>query len=331
MSQPESDYRDVFDKLAPLAPGPADAPRPAAHVLAAVRRRADASRQAPARASFRRWLARPNRRLATALAALVLLFGVALSFPTVRAAASDFLGLFRVQKFAAISIDPAQLALLRELETQGLSPGEMIIEREPGASRAVGSLAEAGLATGLVRIGSPALLGPADQIQVADGGDGRLRIDLAGARAILQAAGMNPDLLPDAVDGQSIRIVVFPSVDQTWADGTWLLQTESPLVEYPAEIDPQALGTAMLQFLGMSEAEAARLSQSIDWTSTLLLPIPRDFATFSEVTVNGASGLALHGMDGMHGAVIWQQGGVLYALGGPLNTAELVRLASSVR
>ncbi|MCA9972983.1 MAG: hypothetical protein KC425_22350 [Anaerolineales bacterium] len=331
MSQPEKEFQDVYDKLAQLAPGPSDAPQPASRALAQVRRRAEAPRPFPARSGFGRWFANPNRRLATALAALILVFGVAFSFPTVRAAASDFLGLFRVQKFAAISIDPQQLAMLQQLEAEGLSPGEIIIDRAPGASRPVDSLAAASLQTGLARIGTPALRGAPAAIQVADGGDGRLRIDLAGARAIFAAVGMDPALLPATADGKTIRIIVFPSVDQTWADGTWLLQTESPIVEYPAELNATALGSATLQLLGVSPAEADRLARTIDWTSTLLLPIPRDFATFSEVTVNGSSGLALYGSDGVHGAVIWQQGGVLFALGGPFDTAELVRLANSVR
>ena len=59
-----------------------------------------------------------QRTWAIGLAA-VLFFAVLFSFPAVRAAASDFLGLFRVQKFAPISISPEQMAMLEQLAEGG--------------------------------------------------------------------------------------------------------------------------------------------------------------------------------------------------------------------
>jgi hypothetical protein len=158
-----------------------------------------------------------------------------------------------------------------------------------------------------------------------------LTIDLEGSRAILEATGVDPGLLPDTLDGKQVEVSVFAGVEQRWQNGTWLLQAESPLVEYPAEMDPAVLGQALLQVLGMSEEESSRLAQDIDWTSTLLLPIPRDFATFNEVIVDGVSGLALASLDGEHGVIMWQTDGVVYALNGAGSTAELVSLANSLQ
>jgi hypothetical protein len=64
------------------------------------------------------------------------------SLPAVRAAASDFLGLFRVEKFAPISVSPQQMAMLEQIAEQGLHPGELVMTSEP-ASRKVASGAEA--------------------------------------------------------------------------------------------------------------------------------------------------------------------------------------------
>ena len=87
----------------------------------------------------------------------------------------------------------------------------------------------------------------------------------------------------------------------------------------------------VFQTLGMSESEAARLAASIDWTNTLLMPIPEEFATFSEVRVAGTSGLALSSLDGVNSALMWQDGGRVYVISGPLTARELVRAANSLR
>ncbi|NJN54336.1 MAG: hypothetical protein HC804_05985 [Anaerolineae bacterium] len=50
------------------------------------------------------FLVAPGRRYALASVMAVLMLIFAFSFPTVRAAASEFLSLFRVQNFAAITI-----------------------------------------------------------------------------------------------------------------------------------------------------------------------------------------------------------------------------------
>jgi hypothetical protein len=110
-----------------------------------------------------------------------------------------------------------------------------------------------------------------------------------------------------------------------------LVQTDSPIVEYPEGLDPQPLGEALLQLLGMDAAEARRLSENIDWTSTLLLPIPTDFATFEEVTVNGGSGLLLNNVSGPESALVWQENGVLYLLAGSENSGNLLELAESLQ
>ena len=326
----ERELQDVLVQLSSLAPGPADAPKPAGQALAVIKRQVKQEKRAGCQPWQRFWQ-NPNRRWATAVLSLLILFTVAFSFPAVRAAASDFLGLFRVQKFAAISVSSEQLALLERVAEEGVSPGELTIVNAPGALIPVNSLAAAARETGLEQVLSPAALGEPDEIDVVEGGDGRLIIDAAGARRIIELAGADPTLFPEKLDGKRVEVVIFSGVQQSWDDGTVLLQTTMPLVEYPGNLDPVPLGEAMLQMLGMNRDEAARLARTIDWTSTLLLPIPRNVATFNEITINGSSGLALASLDGQYGAVMWQQNDVLYLLTGSGDTVELQRIANSVR
>jgi hypothetical protein len=321
----------TLEKLSVLQPGQADAPQPAAYALTRVRREIDTQNQPLIAGFLRSLLPMNNRRLATAVATLIFLFAAALAFPSVRAAASDFLGLFRVQKFAAVSISPQQMAQLEQLANSGIVPGEVSLIRETTPPPPVDSVREA-----TAVMGQPVLtieaLGQPQAIHFSGEAEMQLRLDLAGSRALLEAAGLDPALLTDDLDGQVIDVSVYPGVMQYWADGVHLVQMPGPTVVYPAGIQPQILGEAMLQMLGMSPAEAARLSRDIDWTNTLVLPIPQEMATFNEVTINGSSGLALNSLNGQENSLIWQQNGNIYLLASPHHTpAELLRLAQSMQ
>ena len=166
---------------------------------------------------------------------------------------------------------------------------------------------------------------------MTDGGYGRFNIDPEGMRAILEAAGVDPNLMPDGLDNANINITVFAGVQQQWEDGISLMQTESPIVEYPNDFDSALLGSALLQILGMSEAEANRLAAQIDWTSTLLLPIPQEAATFSEVTVEGNSGILLTSLDGQASALVWQRDGIIHLLVQEGNAVDLHALVGNLR
>lgn len=329
MNEQEKLIHEVVEQLSVVEPTAADAPRPAAQAYRQVQ-----AKLSPERPGWLAWLGQhlfaPQRRLATAVSFAILLFMVTFSFPTVRAAASDLLSLFRVQKFAAISISPEQLAILQRVADEGIMPGELEIDQEPGALTAANSVAEAATVTGITAVRTLPTLGEPSEIFIAEGGSGQLTINEANARKLLETANLDPNLLPSGIDGARIRVVTFNGVEQRWADGTTLLQSESPLVQYPEALDPAVLGKALLQFLGMTPLEAQRLASQIDWTSTLLLPIPSNAATFQEVVVNGSSGIGLSSLDGQVNALVWQENGTLYLLAGSQSLTDLAVLANEM-
>lgn len=269
-----------------------------------------------------------KRRTAMAFMAFLLLFSVAFTFPSVRAAASDFLGIFRVQKFAAISVSPEQLAMLQEIAESGLMPGEIEMIQEPGQPTAVSSLAEAESITGQ-SVKTLTELGVPDRIYTMTGGSGRLVINVEDTRAIVEAAGVDPTLIPDSLDGQPVNVTVYPAVSIQW-DDIVLMQSPSPLVEYPEDVDTVALGEALLQILGMDSRQARRLARDIDWTNTLLLPVPENAASFTEVQIDGVSGIALTSLNGRDTALMWQKDGIVYILSGA-STADLIEAANSLQ
>ena len=326
MNEKEESIGDVLDEVARLAPNAKEAPDPAGKAYAKLISKAEVENRfivgGRSKNMFR------NRYAQVVIASLVLLLA-AFSFPAVRAGASDILGIFRVQKFAVISISPEQFALLQELADSGLYPGEIQMIDEPEEPQLVGSLAEAEETAGRA-LRSPGQIGEPDSILVSDGGSGRLIIDVVSSKAILAAAGADPGLIPDSLDGESVDVTIYPIVNFNWADGVVMMQTESPLVDYPDDVDAQALGKALLQVLGMSEAEASALAQEIVWTDTLLLPIPENVASFREVTLDGGSkGIALTSLAGDLSGVLWQRDGIVYTLGGG-DIDYLIEIADSL-
>lgn len=267
--------------------------------------------------------------LAIALVALVF------SFPATRVLAGNFLGLFRVEKFAPISVSPEQLALLGKLADQGFYPGQLEMVQEPGPAQSFATVDQAlrYLATQETS-GYRAILttrNRPNRIEVQPGGSARLTVNLAAARQLLTAAGVDPQLLPDSLDGAVIDGSVADAVLQTWGDIT-LLQMPTPQINYPENVDVTVVGEAFLRILGMQPDEASRLAHNIDWTSTLVLPIPATAATFSEVRIADTTGLALQSLDQSETTILWQRNDRVYLLNG-LNkdVNALVRFAETLR
>ncbi len=330
MTNQEKEIQETLDHLSLLAPGAQDAPAPAKESFARLQAKLKPQDEFQSPGWIRRLEMLLKRRSIAVATSFVLIITVLFSFPSVQAAAGDFLGLFRVQKFAPLSISPEQLALLEQLADEGLSPGEFHIRREPGATSAVDSLAEAGRNTGL-KPRTLSGLGEPEEIVVIEGGDGYLIIDVAASRAIVEAVGADPNLLADSLDGQRVDVVVFPGIEQNWEEYTFI-QAESPLVEYPADVDPTVLGEAFLQVLGTEPEEARRIAQSIDWASTLLLPLPSQAVTFEEIAVDGVAGVALRPLNGVdEAALLWQKAGHVYVLFGPGTIEDLLMMADSIQ
>lgn len=325
MTKHEENIREVLDTLSVLSPTKAEAPQPAPQALARLR---TAIEPEPQLSILERFTEMFKRKYALATLAVLVLFSLAFAFPSVRAAASDFLGLFRVQKFAAISVSPEQLAMLQEIAESGLMPGQVEMIEEPGELTAVSSLAEASAFAGWpVRTLSE--LGTPDRIYTMTGGSGRLIINVEDTRSIVEMAGVDPALIPDSLDGQPVNVTVYPAVSLQW-DEIVLVQSPSPLVEYPDDVDTEALGEALLQILGMDARQARRLARNIDWTNTLLLPVPENIASFSEVNVDGVTGIALSSINGRDTALMWQKDGLVFVLSGA-NIADLIEAANSLQ
>ncbi|MHB8631821.1 MAG: hypothetical protein ACYC9W_07830, partial [Candidatus Limnocylindria bacterium] len=81
----------------------------------------------------------------------------------------------------------------------------------------------------------------------------------------------------------------------------------------------------------VSPALAAQIRAIGDPASTLPIPIPIGQATAKSVSVHGTSGLFVGDSTGLGSGVLWQQNGLVYAVGGTLTEAETIAIANSLR
>jgi hypothetical protein len=116
-----------------------------------------------------------------------------------------------------------------------------------------------------------------------------------------------------------------------------LAQLPSPEINMPPGIDPVVLGEAAFQFLGMNPDDARRLARTIDWSSTVVIPLPTDVAQYREVTVDGVNGLLLEETRAPRAGtantvLMWQRDGIVYGLNGTnVDVKVLLQVADSLR
>jgi hypothetical protein len=301
------------------------------------------ARVAPA-ANVRRWFA---------AAASIAVVGFAFTLPPVQAAAEAFLDLFRVRQFAGVQFDPERI---QSLQTSGLSPEQIFGRVEPLTEEpqrvSYATAADAGAAAGM-RVRTPAWIPPgfsSNGVMASSEVAARITVDTAGLQAVLDTLGLADVELPDGLDGQTATVRVPPIVTQSFVskvpvvseDGpstrdrsVHVIQARSPDVSFPAGLDLSKLAYAGLRVLGMSRDEAYRMSVTIDWRSTLIVPVPKQAVAYRPINVSGNEGLLIEGLAAGEtypgGVLMWSSGGETFAVAGAVSGEELLEIAQNLQ
>jgi hypothetical protein len=111
-----------------------------------------------------------------------------------------------------------------------------------------------------------------------------------------------------------------------------LMEGPSPIVSVPSDLNIEQLAEIGLQLAGMSPSQAKAFCQTINWKSTLVLPLPRYVQSYDVVDIAGAQGTLINnpGGRGPSYLLMWARNGMVYSLVGFGNSAEAVPLASSL-
>ncbi len=290
----------------------------------------------------------PKFRPVMATGLIVAFFAIVLTVPSIRAAAVDFLGLFRVQQIEVVEFNPANLPTTME---DGFRNMDQILADELKVEESGDPIPAADAAEASDLAGFDVIL-PTDlkgELTVQPATTASFTIDLALWQTLLEEMGRTDIVLPAEIDGQTVtlyadRSVTFVAGNCTLPqdkyeelpfaerDCTVFLQTPSPSVDAPPTMPIDELGQAALRFLGMSAEDAASFSEKVDWTTTLIIPVPTG-SDYQEVSVQGVTGTIFFSRYSEGGSynLMWVKDGIVYALSGAGDVATALEIANSLK
>ena len=286
----------------------------------------------------------------TGVAAVFVLCGLA--FPSGRSLAQRFLATLRVEKVQPVRLDLSTLDGNRPLqEMLGKMISDKIVVTADEKPQHPATVTEASQLAGF----TVHLFGERrDTPQFVVEGEHafHMAIDRARLQDIFDQSGRPDLLLPATLDGAVVSVQIPRSVRMQYGDCphenregeratrntvqhsncTVLVEAPSPVVNVPSDLNLQQLAEIGLQLAGMSATQAREFCQTIDWKSTLVLPIPRFVDSYSVVEVNGAQGTLINesGRRGPGYVLIWVKNGMIYCLAGRGDSSAALTLANSL-
>lgn len=286
---------------------------------------------------------------------VIAVMAFAFSFEPVRALASDFLALFRVEQIRVVEFDSDQVSKNFEQSSKlEFFLSEQVQVEEKGTVREVDSAEEASALAGFPL---RQLSNFEDQpfFTVQPGASMSFTIDLELIKGILRDLERDDIQLPDNLQGANIQIEIPAGIVSSYGDCNFaenqfdpdqpeasmkamencvtFFQSPSPVVSAPPELDLTQIGEAYLQLLGMNAQEAATFAKSVDWTTTFVFPLPRNYARYEQVFIDGTQGTLVFERNYQYGhyTLLWVKDGMIYALTGSGNKDKALEIAASIQ
>lgn len=268
-------------------------------------------------------------------AAVAALFAATLFVDPLRAAASNWLSIFRTQKIAYVETNPQAISNAIEGLDQKLSPElirklaqvtgpEQLPKMEDTTPAEAARLMEPLLQPATLPAGLPA--------EPTRWGARRpatftLRPDVDAINQWLLDQGIMASLDPK-LKGETFQVVTPTMVARQWrgADGRSLMIVQATGLEVSGtgNVNLSELAGLMGQLAGAPASVIDQIRQIPDLANTLPLPVGPEMG--EKVAVGQAQGVYYPRENG--GALVWQQGGFTYYAGGNLTRAELLAVAA---
>jgi len=349
--------------LAPLAPLPGEIDEDARLALARFRAQELPAESAaePAAGWFGRVFGQ-RWAMATGAALAVCVLAVSFSFAPVRGWAEHVLEMLRVEKVEVVPISAA----LPDVQTQQraskmlgqLISDNVVVTMPAGTPQDVSSAEEASRLAGFqVRV--PTARSDTPHLTVEGEQAFHLTLNRDRLQSIFDELGRSDIQLPNSVDGAEVAVHIpkgvivrygqMPDVPKDASDEQLnqalkaaassnfvvLSQIPSPTVSVPPSLNVAQVAEAGLELAGLSPAEAHDFVQSVDWTSTLVIPVPRQDGSFQKEPVDGVEGTLISmpptGKRPAGYSLIWIKNGIIYSLSGSGDAGESLTLADSLQ
>jgi hypothetical protein len=286
------------------------------------------------------------------------------SFAPGRTWAQKFLQMLRVEKLAVLPVDLSEVSGVGVAErgrgslvAQFISDNA-VVTMKPGEPVKVASPTEASERAGF-KVRTLENMGTPEAVFVGDEGAFHMTLDRDRMEAVLAQAGRSDIQIPESVDGstvafhlpRSVRVLygkcvpgdrppalVNPEGAPLASNGgscVEFVEVPSPTVSVPPNLDMAALAEAGLEITGMSAEEAHAFCKTVDWSSTLVIPIPRRMgSSYRTMAVDGVNGTFIEVPANSGGenryALIWVKNGIVYSLRARGSAAEVLSAAESL-
>jgi hypothetical protein len=280
--------------------------------------------------------------------------------------------MLRVEKIAVVAIDPTALMSGSETDSRPYKlinqfiADNVVVTMDPGRPDIVSSVAQAARLTGypIRTIGN---LGAPQSIEVNGETAFQMTINRDRIETLLEEVGRSDIRIPESENGALVAVHIPRRVISMYGDCpvrhrhvisdtqsqaealaerkmermanmkssncTYLIQAPSPTVSVPPDLNMSEIAEAALELAGMSPAEAHSFCQTIDWSSTMVVPIPRNTSSYETVSVDGVKGTLITETlsQGNRYSLLWIRNGVIHSLAGHGNSSDALTLAASMR
>jgi hypothetical protein len=233
--------------------------------------------------------------------------------------------------------------LSRTLDVERLLGSRVQVLRGPGTPAEFSDVTLASTEAGF-DLAFPAMLPVGttiDSIVVTGPSLVQVTADTTVLRQVMDLLAIDLDV-PPGLDGQVVTLQLSSMVavrykvgDQgvTWVD---MAQARNPEIAMPAGVDLAALGEIALRILGLSPGDAREIARAIDWSTTLLVPIPGTAQSYRQVHVGGGNGLLVETQPSPgfnETMLLWSTNGRAFHMHarGDLSADQLLEMADSVR
>jgi hypothetical protein len=313
----------------------------------------------------------PRWRPAWGFAAVAMVVTILVSVNPVRTWAQRILAMLRVQKIQVVTIDPTTLISGSEPDSRPYKlinqfiSDNVVVTMDPGKPDVVSNVARAAQLAGypIRMIGS---LGAPHIVEVNGETAFQMTLNRDRVDTLLDEIGRSDIRIPESANGALIAVHIPKTVISIYGDCpvrryvssnpqsqaealaerkmermanikdtncTYLIQAPSPTVSVPPDLNMSEIAEAALELAGMSPAEAQSFCQTVDWSSTLVVPIPRNSSSYETVTVDGVEGTLITETlsQGNRYSLLWIKNGVIHSLAGHGNSSDAVSLAASLR
>ena len=342
--------------LAPAAPEVSDASR------AFLRFRAGLDNDLEAQRAWLGKLFAPRLRPAWGALALVCAVAVLLSVAPARTFAEKILAMLRVKKITVVSVYPSSTETRADQRTakllSQLISDNVVVTENAGKPQPEPSATAAGKLAGF-DVRTIGQLGAPQKILVNGEAGFQMTLNRGRMQAILQEAGRSDIQLPASIDGALVAVHIPKTVltaygncpenmrhhspnsqPQPGGDSNppavedncvFMVQAPSPTVSVPSNLNISQVAEAALELAGMSPSEARSFCQTVDWSSTLVVPVPGNVSSYQTVNVDGVTGTLISlRSDRNRYSLLWVKDGIIYSLNGRGDPNQALNLAASL-